>query len=614
MNLGTCVLARPVVGLFGSSYNTLDMRALDQCLLDAESVRLRVIARLWDVDLSDVLHRDTAVQLAQAMATPEAVTRVWDTLPNDQRRALEALLAAEGQMPRRVFARRWGEIRTMGPGRMDRDRPWREPISPAEALWYKGLLFHTLQQGPDHAYEAVFIPPEIQAHLPTAAISQPTITLESVSEPVSVRSAGDDLLDDACTLLAYLQNRPLQLSSGGQWPERRAAELVRRLRDPDLERFAFLRHLAYRIGWMHEGKSGHLRPNPKPVTAWLQSSTDQQRSAMAEAWQDDTAWNDLFHVPSLHPEDTGAWRNDPLLARKAILRHLGTCAPRAWYELDDLVASIKRVDPDFQRPGGDYTTWYIRDAASGAYLSGFRSWDDVEGALIRYLIAKPLAWLGLVDLGAADPDGPPTAFRLSRAGASFLGLDESPSEPEPPPLDLRSDFTVLVPPTRRYERFQLARVADWTRADDPFVYRLTPSSLDRARRQGISITRVLEFLNQVTHAPLPRPIEAALTRWKARGAEARLERVVLLRLSDEDLMTRVTSSPRTSHVIRERLGPTAALVRESGWPRLVAILGEMGLLTDVIALERNHADQGDIRLSDALPTPAGDRGTGPRPG
>ena len=61
------------------------------------------------------------------------------------------------------------------------------------------------------------------------------------------------------------------------------------------------------------------------------------------------------------------------------------------------MAAVKAADPDFQRPDGDYGSWYIRDAAGDAYLSGFESWDRVEGVLIADLLAGPLHWLGVVD-------------------------------------------------------------------------------------------------------------------------------------------------------------------------------------------------------------------------
>jgi hypothetical protein len=586
------------------------MRTLHQCLLDSSLVRLRAIARFWDVELTAKRQRDVADQLAQAMATPKAIAGIWEALPDDQRQALASLIAAGGRIPLRIFVRRWGEIRTMGPGRMEREQPWQEPVSTAEGLWYTGLIFSAFEQGPEETYEVVLIPAELRSHLPASAAPPPVISIEPSPAPNTVRSAADALVDDACTLLAYLQNERLRLNPGDAWPDRHQTRLLRRLRDPTLARLAFLHHLVRQLGWLRVTDAGYLRPDPGPVTAWLQAPTTQQRNTLAQAWRDDSTWNDLFHVPTLSPEDTGAWRNDPLLARGAVLRHLRTCVGGNWYGVENLVGAIKQADPDFQRPGGDYTSWYICDAVTGVYLSGFESWDAVEGALIRYLITGPLAWLGLLDLGTSpSPVPPPSAqlpasyplpsasLRLTPTGSAFLGLAEPPPEPKPAPLALRPDFTVLAPPPRRYERFQLARVADWVSSpsiretgrtdDDPFVHRLTPASLERARQQGIPVARVLEFLGQSTDAPVPRFAEAALTRWEARGAEARLERVVLLRLSSEGLMEQIASSPLTGHLIGERVGPATALVRKRDWPRLIAALGKLGLLADVAQLEED---------------------------
>jgi hypothetical protein len=593
-------------------YNKRTMRSLRQCLLDTDLIRLQVIAHFWDVELTTSRRQEVATQLTTAMAAPEAIADAWDALPGDQCQALDALLAAGGRMPLRVFARQWGEIRAMGPGRLEREQPWRDPISPAEGLWYKGFISRAFDPEAGETYEVVFVPPELRVHLPAPPGRLPAIALESAPEPATVHSAGDILLDDACTLLAYLQNEQVRPDSDGNWPARHEVRLAQRLHDPNPVRLAWLHHLTHHLGWLRVTNSVLLRPDPGPVAAWLKFPTGQQRSVLAESWRSDPTWNDLFHVPTICPEDTGAWRNDPLLARKAILRHLKACTPDTWYKLDDFAAAVKQTDPDFQRPDGDYTTWYVRNAATGVYLSGFESWDEVEGALIRYLVTGPLAWLGLIDLGTdlgtgqaplvhtPIPQHPSllhSAFRLTSAGAAFLGVAEPPPEPEPAVLVLRLGFTVLVPPTRRYERFQLARVADWVHTGDPFVYRITPTSLKRARGQGIPVARVLEFLDQVTgpDTPVPRFVEAALTRWDARGAEAWLEQVLLLRLSSEELMVQITSSPRTRHLVREQIGPTAALVRERDWPRLVAALSEMGLLADVIGLEETAARNHDWR-------------------
>lgn len=569
-------------------YNAPTMPLLRQCLLDTYLVRLRAIARFWEIELTTTRQREAALELAEAMADPEAIARASEALPEEQRQALSALLASGGKMPQRVFARECGEIRAMGPGRMDRDQPWENPISAAEGLWYRGFIFSSFEQGPDGAYEAVLIPPEIEAHLPAPDVEQPQIALESVAAPAAVLSGSDLLLDDACTLLSYVQNERPRVVGDRRWPERHQQRLLQRLRVQELERLAFLSHLAHSIGWIAERETGHLRLEPDPVTTWLESTPFRQRCTMAAAWRDDPTWNDLFHVPSLQPEDTGAWHNDPVLARNGILRHLKSCAPQTWYRIRDFAAAVKEIDPDFQRPRGDYETWYIRDTETGAYLSGFECWDAVEGRLIDYLMTQPMTWLGLVDLGSHERGERPTTFRLTAAGAAFLDLAEPPSAPDPPTPRLRSGFRISVPAGRRYERFQLARVADWSQSGDPFIYRLTPDSLERAQKQGISVSRVLEFLDEITSPPLPRSVEAALTRWDARGTEAWLRRSVLLRLSSEELMDRAASSRRLGPLIQERIGPTTALVIERDWPQVAAGLEEMGLLPQVVDLAENR--------------------------
>ena len=59
------------------------MRSLHQCLLDANLVRLQVIAHFWNVELTTSRQRDVATQLAEAMMAPEVIIDAWDALPAD---------------------------------------------------------------------------------------------------------------------------------------------------------------------------------------------------------------------------------------------------------------------------------------------------------------------------------------------------------------------------------------------------------------------------------------------------------------------------------------------------------------------------------------------------
>ena len=573
---------RPILFLLQRSlYNSATMRLLRQSLLDTDLVHLRAIAEFWEIQLTTSRQRDVALELSQAITDSAAVERAFSRLPEDQEAALSELLAAGGEMPQRVFTREWGDIRAMGPGRMARDQPWQDPVSPAEALWYRGFLFKSFEEGPDGAYEAVSIPLELKDHLPQPEPVQPSITLEPVTPPSAIFAQADLLLDDACTLLAYVHNEHPRLGPNRRWREQHIERLSSRLHSRNMARFRFLVHVASRAGWFVQKETGRLSLDADAVTAWFQRSPFDQRCTLTDAWRHDPTWNDLFHIPTLHPEDTGAWRNDPVLARQTILRHLRACTPASWYALERFVAAAKDIDPDFQRPDGDYDSWYIRDEETGAYLSGFESWDAVEGRLIRYVLTKPMAWLGLVDVGATDNGQSDTVFRLNQDGAAVLGLAGTPSSTPLPAARLQSGFRVSVPAARRYERFQLARVADWHRTGDRFLYRLTPSSLERARKESISIERVLEFLQEITEAPIPSQIERALKRWNSRGTEAVLESAVLLRLSEPELMEKVTASPRLARLIEDRIGPAAAVVRRQDWPRIVTELEKMGLLPAV---------------------------------
>src|SRR5690606_33938934 len=147
------------------------------------------------------------------------------------------------------------------------------------------------------------------------------------------------------------------------------------------------------------------------VRRWLSEPRASQVRLLAEAWRGSTAFRDLWHVPGLFPE--GMPNYDPTVARTAMMNFLSEIAPeQEWWALDEFIEVVKHTDADFQRPGGDYDSWYIRSEA-GDYLRGFESWDAVEGALLEFYITGPMHWLGLADL--ADD-----AARLTAYGRAFL--------------------------------------------------------------------------------------------------------------------------------------------------------------------------------------------------
>ena len=555
----------------------MTLRTLYQTLLDSDLVRLRVIARQWDIPLTTGRRPDLAAQLADGMARAEAVERVWELLPSESRAALEDLLRQGGAVPWMIFTRRWGRIRNVGPGRLEREELWREPVSPAESLWYWGFLQRASELGSGGGIrDMAIVPDDLALYLPVPPpleIPPPT----STAPPLHALAGDDGLADDLVTFWALLQNETVLLDAEGNYPPHCRQQLLAHLRPPAESRLALLKTLALEQDWIQLNEHGLLRPTATPMLAWLREGRWTQWLALARAWQESAHWNDLAFVPTLHPDPVAGWPYDPRATRHNFLDLLRHCTSGVWYTLAEFVAYAREHAPDFLRVDGDYDTWSPRDALTGAPLRGFDAWESVEGALLAFMLTGPLSWLGLVDLGRAVSYLPPTAFRLNAAGAAFLGLEQPPELSPPSPVRIRRDGTLLVPPGRRYERFQLSRIALPVQDGVAECYRLTPRSLARARQQRIPLERIIGFLGEATGRSLPAALRKAMEHAYHGGERASLTRVWVLRVQDPDLL----DYPALLSVLQERLGPRVALVREVDRERVLTLLIQEGVLPEV---------------------------------
>ncbi len=397
---------------------------------------------------------------------------------------------------------------------------------------------------------------------------------------------------DACTLLAAISENPLRIDQGGAWRTSDEARLRELLLLPDPVRFAMLVTLARDLGWLAAG-DGRLSVKGDALSAWLRAEPWPQRTALFETWRSSVEWNDLRHMPSLRAE--GEWRNDPVLARRAILAALARLEPGAWYAIADVVAWIKATNPDFQRPDGTYTGWYLRDRATGRYLSGFESWDEVEGRLIYFMITEPLFWLSAIELGMAA-DSHAEAFRIAPAGAAWLCGHPAPEPLAPDRLRIEEDFGVVAPLYGPLlDRFRLLRFADpavapaGTPGAEPHAgspagaqagalprYRITRRSLARARAGGLKGEKILQFLMHATGGRVPERVEAGLKRWEEHGGAVHVNKGALLRVEDASVLAALRADPVAGSLLGEIISAQAVLVSTANLPRLLASLKELG--------------------------------------
>lgn len=569
---------------------------LHRFLVDYDMAMLRALAQKRGATLTTNRQVEAANQLATALLDPLSVRTALAQLSQQGLEALETLLAGGGRMRAPQFGRRFGQIRPTGPGRLERDAPWQDPANPAEELWYAGLIFRAFHDDKGGPGEFVFVPDDLRPLLPQPQIDPPAFALAAVPAPAQLADRGWALIHDMFAYLVYLQNHDVHPYADGRLGQRDLAAIRESLVDSGQRRLVFLRHLAEQMGFASR-QDEHLRLEAAAVKRWLTAAPARQLAALQRAWRDDPDWNDLCHVPALVCDQETAWRNDPLKTRQAILALLARCPLDEWWTLPSFVAAVKETHPDFQRPDGDYTNWYIRGATSGTYLSGFEAWDQVEGVFIADLLTGPLHWLGIVAT-AADENG--SICCLTEPGARLLGLadDEAESLP-PPPIIVYPDFRVEVPaPVNLYVRFQLERFADplgsrrqlssertnsaGQRVDspEPCFYRLTVTGLGRALARGIRVEQVQAFLQQASESSVPANVAGQLQIWAGRFGQAHLEEIALLRLKSERAMKEISVLPETRSLIGQMLSPTSALIHKQDIPRLRKALRALGYLAE----------------------------------
>ncbi|MBN1565501.1 MAG: helicase-associated domain-containing protein [Anaerolineae bacterium] len=564
------------------------MRTVLPTLLDHDPGMLAIIARRWDVDLSMNDKREKAEALAQAMLEPDRAAHEWSRLSDRERGALQTLLTtADHKMSEAQFSRVFGEIRQMGPGRRDREKPHLNPVSSAETLYYRGLIALAYDQGKTGVQAFVYVPSDLAAILPVhetgfdlseEPVSDNAPVIDDAFEPDDMQLANTTLVDDLTTLLAYLRLHNLS-SERSQLFEAVQTGLAEHWLTPrPPAAIALLIDLVSGLGAATDD-NGQFKLVPNPARQWLELTRPRQARALAETWRDSTLFNDLWHTPGLRMEDTG-WRNDPLLARQTVLTFLELVPAQQWWPVNDLIEQVYTEEPDFQRPGGDYDSWYIRDATSGEYVRGFASWEIVDGAVLRFILAGPMHWLGLVDLGHT---GENTVCRLTIYGRALAGETEWPDlQEDRPNVTIENDGTIRAPRTlSRYERFQLARITEWGAAGDPYVYRVTTAGLQQAAEQEIGADAIRAFLRRVSGDGVPQSIQQIIERWgSVGGAEAWLTRAVILRTDTPEALQTILDTPELRRYLGARLGPAAVIVRAGQENDLASALHNHGILVD----------------------------------
>jgi len=560
------------------------MPSLGRALHDLDLGHLRILAELWGLDFPLGRAPEAAVELARCMLEPGLALEIAQSLPARVREALDLLLANHGRERIGELALRFGPIRPMGPGRRDREQPWRDPEAALDGLWYRGFIGLGFFETPSGPEEFAYVPDELQDAL-RPLTPEPPHHLSPSQPPTVLRPAGG-AADDAVTLLAALRRRPARSHRDASQSHGDAArsEALAPALSAALQRhlihpaslpllLALLRGLGVLV-------PGPLRPDPAGVRELLAAGRAEAEARLMEEWRATRRYNDLANTPGL-AAPKGKWPNDPAVSRAAVLARVASWGVGQWYDLESAIGEVRRLHPAFLRPGGDFDSWLLQEAASGRLLRGLADWETVEGALLRQVILGPLHWLGAADHGFENGSVHPTTFRLRFDPASGLTAKAQPGEEvQAQPVRVFPDGRLVVPRSASLaHRYQVARFAEWRgREKEDFHYRLTPKALAAAASQGLDVRRVVSVLEAASGRALPEPLRRATERWSQYGTEAVLESTLVLRVKNAETLRRLRSDPATGRFLEEILGPTAVRIRTRDREALLTAAARRGLL------------------------------------
>lgn len=533
--------------------------AFRQLFLPDDPGLIRIIAGFWQVDTGSGNVEDWINKIQVAMQSSTMWEELAANLPSEPKSAFEELRTSGGVRSWSEFSHRFGEIREMGAGRRDRERPQDHPENISEYLYYRGLFGRLFLPDGGILREYVCIPAEL---LSTASM-QPVQTIERYGQPAgkasfkSMQPIPDQILDHCTILLAAIRSGiPMESLSDRAWaagiPFLGAMLTAAEILDP-------------------KGS-----PHPAATKTFLEEPREQALSFLLSNWLNSRELVELSLIPGLTLE--GAWNIDPLRVRNSVLAQIGTCPKSTWWGLNSFLTGIHAHRPDILRESGDYDLLYIRQA-DGKEWKGFSSWFQVEGRLISFFLAI-LGWFGLAELGFSEGGASLQAFKLTADFDERIQLKSTPKfPPENGKLSLTSTGQVLVSRrTPRVVHYQVARYCDWGKEEPQgWKYRMTSASLSRAQAKGLQVKVLIPILQANSSAAIPPALLKSLQNWEKFGSQAKLERQVLLRVTHAEIIDALLVG-RSASLLGERLNPLTILVRPGREQQVLDELARQGFL------------------------------------
>jgi hypothetical protein len=535
---------------------------------------LSTIAELWALE-----PQPDADTLAAAMASEQSLSRLIAHLNETERVALGRVQERGGAIAAAVLERDSGLIRPHEAYANPRAflLNLREPPSATERLYLLGLI-QLLQSGRERLYA---IPPDLLLLLPPVPPRDTRLAAQPTEPPGETVDADVPQLEQhVLGLLVLAREGQLETVPGGGLTKASLLRLARAwaipgklagvTREEQWPYARFVRTVVQAAGLTRAGADTTLRATPAALE-WLRLPQLERLRRLLTGWVE-SEWDELeafYRIRAQRP-----YSRDLPAARRGLMALIGQLPGGEWLDIAAFVAEVKRVEPDYARPHGDYFRWGLQ-GPNRLPLGGFANWERVEGAQIRSVLDCSLRWLGMVDVGVRDRQ--PVSFRLTPHGAALLLGEPAPATPPEEPLVVQPNFDVLAPAhASLYAHFQLGRFAEQRGAEAAAVFRMTRRSILGAAERGVGVDEIVGFLEEQSGRAVPQNVSATLYEWAGRYGQLTLQRGYVLQAEDAALLEQVRRDQRVRMPRAERLSDTAWLVRDGDARELAERLRKAG--------------------------------------
>jgi len=538
------------------------MPTIQNLLNEQDPFFLQMMAELWGVDLDFTNVSEAKSVLIETLENKSLLLEMIESLPDNARSAINAILENNGHISWAKFNRDFGEIRIMGPSKRDRERPDLKPVSAAEILWYRGLIGRAFLKLKNEPEEYVYIPDEILNVIQTKTKNKKNTNISSYpSDQVKNKPFEDNILVDTCTFLAALRKGMNEAQTSThllEIPYRLLNELL--------------------ISANIISKDGHI--DSDATRGLLETPRAEALRFLFQTWLESDQINELFCLSDMEFE--GKIEFNSKQVRKTLLERIFLLDEQVWWDQNSFISDIHQNDPDFLRPAGNFDTWIIKKTNSNEYLRGFQYWDQIEGQFIRFMINGPFHWFGILDSGLSNNAKGQKVFKVSEQGkalwngGSIISMDqilEKPKITNYGKINISRNVPLAV-------RYQISRFCDWEiPSQKDFEYQISIDSLTSVGQYGLKPNHLLTLLQKSIDHNLPPQIPDMLENWEKRGTESILIKESLLRVKSPEIITDLQKN-NYAKFFKEIISPTIVILNQGSEEKIRQAILQLGYLSD----------------------------------